>query len=383
MAAEAAAAAPAAASIAGLRVLAVDDSRAIRTFLLELLERRGAVVVEAASGTEALWRVEEGRFDIILLDLMLPDMDGMEILRTVRARDEESAIIVVTGAGGVQSATAAVRQGADGYIEKQYLVRDEGEADFFYAVEHALSHRRGISARRQLDRVKADFYSMVTHDLRNPAGNVLAALKLLLAGKAGDLAPPQRKLAETANRSAAKLFGLINDYLDFAKMEGGYLRIERRPTDLRDVVRASTELVAPDIELRRQTLDVSLPPEPLTGAVDPERLEQVLDNLLSNAVKYTPDGGRIAISLRREGDGAAELVVSDSGRGISPEQLPALFAKYHRVPGEATRGVAGTGLGLAIVKEIVAAHGGDVRAESEGVEGKGTTFVVRIPLAGA
>lgn len=106
-----------------------------------------------------------------------------------------------------------------------------------------------------------------------------------------------------------------------------------------------------------------------------------MENLLSNAIKYTPKDGAITLQLQKEQD-EATIVVSDTGIGITKEQLPALFSKYHRVPGQATKGIVGTGLGLAIVKEIVEAHGGSVAAESEGVPGKGTRFTVRIPLAG-
>ena len=108
-------------------------------------------------------------------------------------------------------------------------------------------------------------------------------------------------------------------------------------------------------------------------------LLQILDNLLSNAVKYTPEGGHITVQLRVE-DGQAVFRISDTGIGIPPAQLPALFTKYHRVPGEATVGIYGTGLGLLIVKEIAEAHGGTVRAESEGVRRKGATFIVSIPV---
>ncbi len=132
-------------------------------------------------------------------------------------------------------------------------------------------------------------------------------------------------------------------------------------------------------EAKKQTLTVELPADPLPAHADGKRLQQVVENLLSNAIKYTPEGGSIVIRLDRDNKSGV-IVVSDTGRGIPQDQLPALFAKYHRVPGQATKGIVGTGLGLTIVKEIVEAHGGSVQAESEGVKGKGATFTVRIPL---
>lgn len=363
------------------RILTVDDSRAVRVFLLEILTQHGAGVEEAASGGEALERwAAGGKYDLVILDLVLPDMDGIEVLRQIRLRDPETPVVVLTGAGGIESATAAVRQGADGYIEKQHLDAEGNATAFLYALQQAVEHRAGFVAQRQLQETKADFYSMVTHDLRNPAGNVWGVIRMLLSGRAGPLTPRQEQLLGIAQTSASKLVGLINDYLDFAKLDAGFLRLDRRDAELGEVVRASVRQAEPQAQVRQQTLSVSLPPEPVPAYVDPERLEQVLDNLISNAIKYTPDGGHIGVELERS---AAEalLRVRDSGQGIPPEQLPALFTKYHRVPGEATRGIQGTGLGLLIVKEIVEAHGGTVRAESEG-RGRGTTFVVSIPLGG-
>lgn len=361
------------------RILTVDDSRAVRIFLFEILTQHGATVDEAANGAEALERWRSGaRYDLVLLDLILPDVDGIEVLRQIRETDVDTPVVMLTGSGGIESATAAVRQGADGYIEKQHLDAEGDPTPFLYALQQAVEHRAGFVAQRQLQEMKADFYSMVTHDLRNPAGNVWGVIRMLLAGKAGPLTPRQEQLLGIAQTSASKLVGLINDYLDFAKLDAGFLRLDRREAELCEVVRASVGQAEPQAQVRQQTLDVVLPPDPVPAYVDPERLEQVLDNLISNAIKYTPDGGHIEVALERSGEEAL-LHVRDSGRGIPPDQIPALFAKYHRVPGEATRGIQGTGLGLLIVKEIVEAHGGSVRVESEG-EGRGTTFVVTIPL---
>ncbi len=365
------------------RVLTVDDSRAVRIFLSEVLASHGAWVEEAATGEEALRLCGEGKgYDLILLDLHLPDTDGIEVLRRIREDDDTTPVVMLTGSGGIQTATAAVRQGADGYIEKQHLDIANDEGSFLYALGQAVEHRAGHVAQRQLQEMKADFYSMVTHDLRNPAGNVWGAVRMLLSGKAGPLNPQQEQLLSLAHSSASKLVGLIDDYLDFAAIDAGFLRLDVREAELAEVVRASARQAAPQAVVRRQTLRVVLPDGPVQARVDPARLEQVLDNLLSNAVKYTPDGGSIEVALEADAERAV-FRVRDDGNGIAPEQQSALFARYQRVPGEATRGIRGTGLGLLIVKEIVEGHGGTVRVESDGVPGRGTVFTVTIPLAPA
>jgi signal transduction histidine kinase len=348
--------------------------------LSSLLSAHGAQVLEAENGREAMALCDSDRkFDLIILDLLLPDVDGIQVLKYIRERDDESAIVMLTGMGGIKSAIAAVQQGADGYIEKRDLSVGGDFTEFFYALQQALQHRAGLVAQKQLHKVRADFYSMVTHDLRNPASAAVLAIKLLLEGQSGSLTDEQRELLTLADSSAHQLLSLINDYLDFAKIDAGYLRLEPREAELCNVVASSAELARLQAHVKRQTLIMDLPAEPFYARVDAERLKQVLDNLISNAVKYTPDAGRITVQLRSEA-GQAVLRVSDTGQGISPTELSALFTKYHRLPGEATRGIHGTGLGLLIVKEIVEAHGGSVSAASEGIPGRGATFTVRIPL---
>jgi len=168
------------------RVLTVDDSVTIRAFLSSLLSAHGAQVLEAENGREAMALCDSDRkFDLIILDLLLPDVDGIQVLKYIRERDDESTIVMLTGMGGIKSAIAAVQQGADGYIEKRDLSVGGDFTEFFYALQQALQHRAGLVAQKQLHKVRADFYSMVTHDLRNPASAAVLAIKLLLEGQSG------------------------------------------------------------------------------------------------------------------------------------------------------------------------------------------------------
>ncbi len=364
----------------GKRILAVDDPAAVRSYLQAILAPQCTSVDVAGTGREGLEMCTgDERYDFVLLDLILPDMNGIEVLERIRQEDDETTVVILAGTGGVKSAIAAVQCGADAYVEKQDIAVGSDLTEFLYVLEQALEHRAGLVARRQLQEVKADFYSMVTHDLRTPASGILTATQALLGGMAGPLTPEQTELFDIIQQSADKMLRLVNDYLDFAKIDAGYLRLNLGDVELREIVEASTHLVRLQSQSRHQTLILDLPPDPVPARADAELLLRVLDNLLSNAVKYTPEGGRITVQLRVEG-GQAVLRVSDTGMGIPPTQLSALFTKYHRVPGEATLGIRGTGLGLLIVKGIVEAHGGTVRAESEGVPGKGSTFIVSIPL---
>lgn len=365
----------------GKRILTVDDSITIRAFLQRLLSEQGATVDAATTGEEALAYCRLGhKYDLIILDLLLPDTDGIEILREIRQTNDESAIVMLTGVGGVKSAITAVQYGADGYLEKHDLNVGGDHAEFFYALTQALQRRAGLVAQKQLSQVRADFYSMVTHDMRNPASATLMALDLLLSDYAESLTPQQIELLTMARDASRKLLSLINDYLDFAKIEAGYLKLERQNVDLREVIEEGIRLGLVQAQSKNQTVTLDLPPQPVYASVDPERIRQVVDNLLSNAVKYTPEGGQITVRLRAE-ERFAILRISDTGQGISPAQMEVLFTKYQRLPGETARRIRGTGLGLFIVKQTVEAHGGTVWAESEGIPGKGSTFVVKLPLA--
>jgi len=363
-------------------VLSIDDSRAIRAFVSSLVSNAGARIAEAGTGIEAIDLVAseqaQGRhFDLILLDLVLPDIDGLEVLRRIRERDKDSAVVVLTGAGGVASATSAMQHGADGYVEKQYVTKVGGEPEFFYSLKQAMEHRAGYVARRQLDELRTDFYSMITHDLRNPAGTVLGLIKLLLAGKAGPLAPRQEEMLRLAQRSGEKFVSLITNYLDYSKIEAGYLKVVPAETDIASLLRSSAVQAELMAEAKNIALKLNVPPGPLRVCVDADKIEQVFDNLISNAIKYTPDHGSITVTLQQS-ERDVIVHVADTGAGIPKDQVGSLFTKYHRVPGS-ERQATGTGLGLLIVKEIVEAHRGTVSVISDGIPGHGSTFTVWLP----
>jgi signal transduction histidine kinase len=365
----------------GKRILTVDDSITIRSFLKRLLSEQGALVDVATTGEEALTLCAQShRYDLIILDLLLPDTDGIDVLRRIRATNEESAIIMLTGVGGVKSAITAVNNGADGYIEKHDINIGGDHTEFFYALDQGLQHREGIVAQAQLKQAHADFYSMVTHDMRNPAAATGMALDLLLEVGAENLTPAQIDLLSVAKEASHILLCLINDYLDFTKIDAGYLKLDLQETNLCEVLEAGVRYARVQARTKGQTLTVDCPYDCLPAVVDSERLRQVVDNLVSNAVKYTPERGIIRVQLRAA-EQEALLSVSDTGQGISQAQMQVLFSKYQRLPGETTRRIRGTGLGLFIVKQTVELHGGTVSVESEGIPGKGSTFSVRIPLS--
>jgi signal transduction histidine kinase len=227
----------------------------------------------------------------------------------------------------------------------------------------------------RLNKAKSDFVSAVSHELRTPLAAIKGYAALLGSGQFGPFAKPQGERIAKIEKHADLLTQLINNLLDIARIESGRVTMERHPIPVEEFLTAVQDLVSPQLEAKRIRYAVDLDGvKNLVG--DPQHLQRVFVNLLSNAVKYTPEGGSIRIGLQR--DGASILaMVSDTGCGIAPEDLPKLFQEFYRANDPINQQVRGTGLGLALVKRIIEAHQGRIWVTSE--KGKGSTFVVSLP----
>jgi two-component system, sensor histidine kinase and response regulator len=358
------------------RVLTVDDSGLVRSALKRIFSETNAKLEEAKNGTQAVERISEiSKFDLILLDLEMPDLNGIQVLEQIRRASQDVVVVMLTSSEDIKKAITTIREGADGYFQKQDLPLEGDKRQFFEALEQARNYRAGIIARRQLEQLKTDFYSMITHDIRNPANVVELALDHLLEEQ-NTFDVSQQKMLLLASDAAKKMISLVTDYLDYAKIDAGYLKIETKETDLCKLIQSSSDQAKVIATEKNQNLKLELP-ESLNALVDETKLKQVVDNLISNAVKYTPEHGSIEIKLEQKGD-FVRFSVKDTGHGISSDHLKLLFEKFARLPGESHRS-KGTGLGLVIVKAIVEGHGGKVWAESKGMN-EGSTFQFEIPI---
>jgi two-component system phosphate regulon sensor histidine kinase PhoR len=229
---------------------------------------------------------------------------------------------------------------------------------------------------KELDEMKNDFVRMVSHELRSPLAAIKQQHTVILDGLAGELSGKQRELLSRAHDKIQGLLDLINDLLDVAKMEAGYVQLEQVPLDLREILAALVELHHEKAASQKLTLRLEVPADlPLIRA-DRRSMEEVFSNLVSNAINYSPDGGEVKIAAVSHGD-YLEILVQDQGIGIDAEEIPKIFDKFYRVKSPKTRQVIGTGLGLSLVKGLIAAHRGAVEVESE--VGAGTTFRVKLP----
>jgi signal transduction histidine kinase len=238
--------------------------------------------------------------------------------------------------------------------------------------------RRARAEAEAANTLKDEFLMTLSHELRTPLTAIQGWAHMLASGELRD--GPRQTAIETIERNARVQTRLINDLLDVSQAIRGTLRLEVSDVDMVELVRHGVETLrlAADAKLIRVETDA----DPSIGVVsgDPVRLQQVVWNLLANAIKFTPGGGRVVLRLRRvEGDGAVDLLVSDTGIGISPEFLPHVFERFRQAEAGTTRRYGGLGLGLAIVRHLVELHGGSVLAESAGA-GHGATFRVRLPM---
>jgi PAS domain S-box-containing protein len=226
------------------------------------------------------------------------------------------------------------------------------------------------------NRMKDEFLATVSHELRTPLNAILGWTQMLKNGIVGYEQLP--KAIETIERNSRSQAQLVEDLLDVTRIVSGKLRLNVKPVELSSIVESAIDTVRPAAEARGVEIEKRFDEHPALVSGDAERLQQIVWNLLSNAIKFSPKGGRVTVRLERAVD-AAQITVSDTGKGIEPEFLPYVFERFRQADGTTTRKQGGLGLGLAIVKHLVELHGGEISAESEGV-GKGAVFAVRLPL---
>ena len=236
--------------------------------------------------------------------------------------------------------------------------------------------RRQNEELKRVDRLKDEFLATISHELRTPLNAIIGFSQLMMEGLTSTPLPPEHhEYVTDIHRAGQHLLGLINDILDLAKLDAGYLHFQNEPVNLSRVVREAEEIARAMAMRRGLSLRVDAE-EDVACIGDVQRLRQVTLNLLSNAVKFTPPGGHVTVRVRHRG-GAAELWVSDSGIGIDPAHHAFIFDAFRQVDGSETREHAGTGLGLALVKRFVEAMRGTVRVDSR--MGQGATFVIELP----
>lgn len=266
------------------------------------------------------------------------------------------------------------------HLSRARPVRDEvsGEVTWYGTATDIHDLKESQRALRQADEEKSSFLANVVHELRTPLSALSTTASLIeqRAGEDGTL----RRCHQVLQRELTQMGRLVEDLVDFTRLDQKILQLEKGSVELQSVIRAAAETCQPLIESRRHRLSLVLPPQPVRVEGDAGRLSQVLTNLLGNAASYTAPGGDIAVVLEHQGDWAL-IRVTDTGEGLAPAQLEEIFRPFVRLSRRPGNGYQGLGLGLPLVRQIVELHGGSVHAESDG-PGTGSTFLVRLPRGG-
>jgi PAS domain S-box-containing protein len=485
-------------------ILVVDDEKGIREGCRRILMSEGYTAEVAENGEVGLNLVKSKPFDLILVDLMMPVMGGLEMMEEVRKYDPEIIMIVITGFATIETAVDAMKHGAYDYIPKPFtpdqviavvnrglekrhlslqaqrlmeerdqklleVAREESKihtivnsmADGILVTnkEHQLvlwnpaaikmlnlnekleigkdigevikekslvelmnkalspdssrftaiseevelvmpelktlmvnvsairdkegqelgvvSTLRDVTRLKELDQVKSQFVSMVTHELRAPLSAVEGYLSAYLSGAAGSDPQMNRQMLERAKARAHSLLDLVNDLLQFSRLENKRIERKKELLDLTGIITNTAELLRNQGEANEIEITVDLPEKlPLVEA-DRAEMEQLFTNLISNAIKYNVKHGKVIITAGPSNH-YLNIKVADTGIGIEEENQSCIFDEFYRVCIPETRYVTGTGLGLSIVKKIVESHFGKIEVDSKA--GKGTTFTVRLPV---
>ncbi|MGC8827276.1 MAG: response regulator [Anaerolineae bacterium] len=395
-----------AAAPAGASVVIIDDDRLNQAILQRALVEAGYHVRLASEGARGLEIVQEETPDLVLLDYRLPDADGLELLRKLRAAFPDMAIVFMTAYGSEEVAVEALRSGADDYLIKPFrpwhilTVVEEGlekarqrrltrilleelrQSNLRLRAkqqELEAEHQALQEAYRQLeqfDQLKEEWLSMMVHDLKSPISILLSVVDLLGSDFEPQMDDEQRAVLEGARRASAQLLSLMSNLLDVQRMEMGKLALIRTPLDLNDLVRRAGMAVMPRAREQQVSLlfdlDKDLPPVP----ADEELVERVLANLLDNALKFTPAQGQITL-FTRAGTSEVQAGVADTGAGIPAGERQRIFEKFTQLH-RTIKGARGSGLGLTFCRLAVEAHGGRIWVEDNAPQG--SRFIFTLPL---
>jgi signal transduction histidine kinase len=369
-----------------LKVVMVDDEEALCLGVRRIIQKYKVhvpdVLVDAdyefryfTSGEDFLVFLSEGgEVDLLLLDLKLPGLGGMDVLDELSSQGRAVLTIMITAYATFETAVKATKLGAYDFLAKPFTPEE-----MRYALRKATSQlilsKQALKLAEEKRQVRFNFISVLAHELKAPLNAVEGYLNILRTTEAD-------QNLQMVERSIVRVDGmkkLIGDLLDLTRIESGQRERAIKRLDLRELAKASMELFAVDAERRGITMTLEAAADAELYA-DAGEVEIVLNNLISNAVKYNRDGGAVTVRLARRG-AAVRIIVNDTGIGLAPEEAAKLFNEFTRIKNEHTVKILGSGLGLSTVRKIANMYDGDAEVQSE--PGVGSTFTVTLHDASA
>lgn len=353
--------------LTGRKILIVDDDRLNLRILAGILKGEGYALAEADSGEKALDLYASFRPDLVLLDVMLPGIDGFETCRRLK-RDHGPAsapVIFITAKSESDDVVEGLGAGGADYLPKPFKPKEVLARIRSHLQNQILSEQQKLLVDQlsKANHAKNRFLGMAAHDLRNPLASIRGLAEFLREGTAGELNPDQIDLIDTIHGAATSMLVMVNELLDVATIEAGELKLTIETHNLGDLVAKCVSMINREAAKKKTHVVYEPPPEPVLLPMDQAKVKQVVDNLLSNAVKYSPPGSTIQALVGRDPD-RGSFAVRDQGPGIPENERDKLFKDFSRLSIKPTGGEKSTGLGLAICRKIVDAHHGAIVAEN-------------------
>jgi two-component system sensor histidine kinase/response regulator len=354
------------------RILVVDDQPANIQVVGAVLGKLGHEIIPASDGPTALKRMTLRLPDLILLDLLMPEMDGCEVCRRLGENPEwkEVPVIFLSAADDKDFIVRALEAGGVDYITKPF-----NHAELVSRVRTQLALKAARDRLKQLAEDKDELLGILAHDLKNNLGGMQMSAQLLRDRIARAADARSGQLAENILRSSDQLLAFVKEFLANAAADHG-IALKTVSLSLSDVAAAAALRYQETAKRKQLEIQADLPAEGTTVLADPSALDQVLDNLVSNALKFSPAERQISLKVKPSG-AHVDCLVQDQGPGFTEEDKARMFRRYGRLSARPTGGEPSTGLGLSIVRKLVHAMNGELTCDS--TPGEGATFTVRLP----
>ena len=368
--------------ISGRKVLIVDDDRLNIRVLSGILRADGYVLADADSGETGLMLYTNFRPDLVLLDVMLPGIDGFETCRRLKQEhgDKSAPVIFITAKSESDDVVEGLTAGGVDYLPKPFKPKEVLARIRTHLQNQILSEQRKMLVE-QLKKANAEknkFLGMAAHDLRNPLASIRGLAEFLREGALGALTREQVDIIDTIHDASQSMLGMVNELLDVATIEAGELNLSLEVSNLGDLIAKSVTTFNREALKKNTHVQFELPQVPVHLTIDPAKMRQVVDNLLSNAVKYSPPGSTIRAFVKHTvANSTCSFSVLDQGPGIPDDERDKLFKDFSRLSSKPTGGEKSTGLGLAICRKIVDAHHGQIVVEN--LPDRGCEFRVTLP----
>lgn len=370
--------------MAAEKILVVDDEESLRLPLYTAFQVEGFDVSVAADGMEALETLKKGGYQLMLTDLMMPKMNGIELAEQALALFPDLVVILMTGFGTIETAIKSLKGGAYDYILKPFKL-DE----MLHAVRRGLEQQRlrqeniqlnEINRRlKEIDQIKSNLLRAISHEFRTPLTVIYGWVDLLLGDQTAGQNPLQVEGLKAIKESSLGLGRIIFNLLEFVGLGKGEIRLKKERVDLLPLVEEALQQLEEEAKERDLTVEKAYPSDLPPLLADPEKMKILLFNLLENAVKFNERGGKVLVEaeMNPARDGLRLRIINTQGE-IPQDRLAELMKPFTQADMSMTRSASGLGLGLAVAKGIAEAHQGEFHIGSE--KGKGTTVEIKLPL---